>query len=369
MLECNRSMKKRITWLTRIIAIVLPVVCIVVLLSQTVLALNTYVINDGERTKVHTTWATDPIEVLNEAGFTLGAEDTYTTQPGDGMSEITIQRLQTVTIIYGQTKTELTTYGETVSSLLERAGITLTGDDATSISLSANTYDGMTVTISRTRLAEEIRTAEIPFETYYCYAPMLADDQQVLLTKGVVGQAEITSQVLTIDGTEISRTVLTETEVIAPVTQVIAVGNKDIIPELPIEGPSAEIIEKMQKDALAGMPIIGDGVIITPKGEVLSYSSADLYVATAYHNTDPGCTIWTAIGTLCRVGAIAVDPTVIPYGTEMYIVSNDGKYIYGIATAEDCGKSIKGNRIDLYFDTTDECWEFGIRDCTVYFLN
>ena len=134
-------------------------------------------------------------------------------------------------------------------------------------------------------------------------------------------------------------------------------------------GPSAEIIEKMQKDALAGMPIIGDGVIITPKGEVLSYSSADLYVATAYHNTDPGCTIWTAIGTLCRVGAIAVDPTVIPYGTEMYIVSNDGKYIYGIATAEDCGKSIKGNRIDLYFDTTDECWEFGIRDCTVYFLN
>ena len=90
--------------------------------------------------------------------------------------------------------------------------------------------------------------------------------------------------------------------------------------------------------------------------------------ATAYTNTDPGCTIWTAIGTLCRVGAIAVDPTVIPYGTRMYIVSDDGRYIYGIAVAEDCGKSIKGDRIDLYFDTDDECWTFGIRSCTVYFL-
>ena len=39
-----------------------------------------------------------------------------------------------------------------------------------------------------------------------------------------------------------------------------------------------------------------------------------------------------------------------------------------IATAEDIGGSIKGNIIDLYFDTFDECWIFGIRDCTVYIL-
>jgi 3D (Asp-Asp-Asp) domain-containing protein len=69
------------------------------------------------------------------------------------------------------------------------------------------------------------------------------------------------------------------------------------------------------------------------------------------------------------VGAIAVDPTVIPYGTEMFIVSNDGKFIYGYAVAEDCGSSIKGNRIDLYYDSVEECNRFGIRDCTVYFLN
>ena len=122
------------------------------------------------------------------------------------------------------------------------------------------------------------------------------------------------------------------------------------------------------KPEFTGTPIISDGQIITPNGEVLTYTRVEEFKATAYNNVDPGCTIYTATGTLCRVGAIAVDPKVIPYGTRMYIVSNDGKYVYGIATAEDCGKSIKGNRIDLYFDTVDECNTFGIRNCQVYFL-
>ena len=38
-------------------------------------------------------------------------------------------------------------------------------------------------------------------------------------------------------------------------------------------------------------------------------------------------------------------------------------------TAEDCGGAIKGNRLDLYFDTTAECFQFGVRNCTVYFLD
>ena len=77
----------------------------------------------------------------------------------------------------------------------------------------------------------------------------------------------------------------------------------------------------------------------------------------------------TATGTIARVGAIAVDPKVIPYGTRMYIVSSDGTITYGVATAEDCGGSIKGNRVDLFFDTYSECINFGVRSCTVYILD
>ena len=115
-------------------------------------------------------------------------------------------------------------------------------------------------------------------------------------------------------------------------------------------------------------PLIGDGVIILPTGEILTYSKSEQFVATAYSKYNAGCDDWTATGTRVRRGVVAVDPTVIPYGTRMFIITNDGKYVYGVSTAEDCGGSIKGNRLDLYMDTDPECFQFGVRDCTVYFL-
>ena len=113
---------------------------------------------------------------------------------------------------------------------------------------------------------------------------------------------------------------------------------------------------------------VGDGIIVTAEGEVLTYSHSGQFKTTAYTHTDPGCTMFTSTGTRVRVGAVAVDPRVVPYGTRMFILSNDGKYIYGIATAEDCGGGVKGNHIDLYFNTDGECWTYGVRQATVYFL-
>jgi 3D (Asp-Asp-Asp) domain-containing protein len=59
---------------------------------------------------------------------------------------------------------------------------------------------------------------------------------------------------------------------------------------------------------------------------------------------------------------------VIPYGTRMFIVTNDGEYVYGLSTAEDCGGGVNGNHVDLYFPTVDSCFQFGVRECTIYFL-
>ena len=56
--------------------------------------------------------------------------------------------------------------------------------------------------------------------------------------------------------------------------------------------------------------------------------------------------------------SIAVDPSVIPYDTKVYI---DGKeYI-----AHDCGGAIKGNRIDVYFDNHQDALSFGFRYANV----
>ena len=40
-----------------------------------------------------------------------------------------------------------------------------------------------------------------------------------------------------------------------------------------------------------------------------------------------------------------------------------------MATAADCGGSIKGNKIDLWFDEYSQACRFGRRNCTVFVLN
>ena len=380
MLECNRFITKKMMKPMRLAALLLPVICIVLLLSQTVFAKNTYLINDSGRVVIHTTYATDPAAVLDEAGFELGEDDTYTTEPGLGVSEITVQRKQMITINHSGKVLSVISYGETVESLLERLSLILTKEDIVSVPLNSQTFDGLNITISRSIQMEETYIAAIPYETTYCYDPALAEGEEKILTPGVEGQVLRTATVVYLDGEEISRTVLTEDVVAQPVNAVVAVGTyiEQTAPETeptepapttpPTQPPTQAPKPPVEKPEMTGKPVIGDGKIVTPDGEVLTYTRVEQFKATAYNNADPGCTIYTAIGTLCRVGAIAVDPTVIPYGTRMYIVSNDGRYIYGIAVAEDCGKSIKGNRIDLYFDTVAECDTFGIRDCQVYFL-
>ena len=43
--------------------------------------------------------------------------------------------------------------------------------------------------------------------------------------------------------------------------------------------------------------------------------------------------------------------------------------MYGLAVAEDTGGAVKGNKIDLYFNTYRECINFGVRTATVYVLD
>jgi 3D (Asp-Asp-Asp) domain-containing protein len=68
----------------------------------------------------------------------------------------------------------------------------------------------------------------------------------------------------------------------------------------------------------------------------------------------------TATGTVATAGrTIAVDPRVIPYGSQVEI----NGHIY---TAEDCGGAIKGNRVDFFFDTHEEALKFGRQEFTIW---
>ena len=114
--------------------------------------------------------------------------------------------------------------------------------------------------------------------------------------------------------------------------------------------------------------MIGDGVIVLPSGEVLTYYRTDSFVATAYTQYDDGCDSITATQTPVKWGVVAVDPAVVPYGTRMFIMDEDGGFIYGLGTAEDCGTGIDGKRLDLFMHTLSEAFSYGRRSVTVYFL-
>lgn len=68
----------------------------------------------------------------------------------------------------------------------------------------------------------------------------------------------------------------------------------------------------------------------------------------------------TATGVKAQANhTVAVDPSVIPYGTKLLI----GDTIY---VAEDCGGAVKGNTIDIYFNTHSETCNFGVQYSQVY---
>ena len=72
----------------------------------------------------------------------------------------------------------------------------------------------------------------------------------------------------------------------------------------------------------------------------------------------------TATGTVPKANrTIAVDPKVIPYGSQIEIEG------YGTYIAEDCGGAVKGNIIDIYIPGYDNCIKFSRRKANVYLIN
>ena len=98
-------------------------------------------------------------------------------------------------------------------------------------------------------------------------------------------------------------------------------------------------------------------------GTISKYKAVYTMVATAYLPTDGNGEGITKMGTWARYGEIAVDPNVIPLGTRVFIPG------YGVATAEDTGGDILGNRVDLCMESYDACMAFGRRVVLVYILD
>lgn len=114
------------------------------------------------------------------------------------------------------------------------------------------------------------------------------------------------------------------------------------------------------------VPVVVEKIIEVEKEEEksLGYKQIDV-VATAYcpcEECSEGYGTMTATGVTATEGrTIAVDPEIIPYGTNVLI--DDKLYV-----AEDCGGLIKGNKIDIYFDDHSKVEKFGKQNLTICVL-
>ena len=96
-----------------------------------------------------------------------------------------------------------------------------------------------------------------------------------------------------------------------------------------------------------------------------SYSKVMTVTATAYSRNEAGLSNKTASGIdLSQTpNVIAVDRNVIPLGTKVYVEG------YGYAVAGDTGGAIKGNKIDVHFDSVSRCYEWGRKTVKLYVLD
>jgi 3D (Asp-Asp-Asp) domain-containing protein len=96
----------------------------------------------------------------------------------------------------------------------------------------------------------------------------------------------------------------------------------------------------------------------------VNYHTSLTVEATAYSSEQPNLSNYTSIGLFVRQGIVAVDPSVIPYGTHLYIEG------YGFGVAGDKGGAIKGHKIDLAFPTVKEALQYGRKyNVKIYILD
>lgn len=291
---------------------------------------------DGKRITIGTVQQTVG-QVLKEANVELNPLDMVEPAQNTALSEgmrIRVKRAVPVTIVSGDQEIYWITREEKVEDVLQEANIDLSPWDRVEQKLKAPVAEGMVITLHR--VTHKIETAEVilPYETKRIFDDRLEKGITRILQKGKNGKIKQTIKVIYEDGKEIGREILDKEILVEAVPEVISVGTKSFV----YRG-----------------------------GKTVHFVKALEMVATAYYPGPESCGVWadgyTYLGMKATKGVVAVDPRVIPLRTRLYVEG------YGYAVAGDIGGAIKGNKIDLCFDTYKEARRYGRKVVKVYILD
>ena len=286
-------------------------------------------------------------EVAGDVFLTDGSASLVSRQGG---SELALASGRTVTVTHQDLTFSTVSRQETVTELLARLDVRPSPLEMVSVAILDN---GIEIIVNSEFVFYEHITNTTEHETVYQYNDKLPDWQENVLQEGRDGERREVYEVIYQDGEETAR-------------QLIDVVDTPAEPTIIEKGTRANFANNGDEVSAINTNADGSGTITLDNGQTLTFSSSRTMKGTAY-TTGGKVGTRTASGTQVRVGVVAVDRSVMPLGTKVYVVSNDGSYVYGFAVAEDTG--VRGNIIDLYMDTYNECIQFGVRDCTVYILD
>ena len=284
----------------------------------------------------------------------LSSQIVNVTTGGKGY-DVTLAAKQTVTVHRnGETQT-VQSRNESVSRLLERIGIVPSPLETVAVDLSGS---GVEITVEEEIIYYDRVVEEVTFDTVRIANPEMKKGTEKVVQEGADGVRTSIYEVVFSNGRELSRQFVEELDSTA-VDQIVEYGTA--------EEQTVSSVMSNNKSAIFNVSKNGDGsgTLTLADGTTLNFSAAKSMTATAYTAGHGGVDYCTATGTTVRVGTVAVDKSVIPLGTKLFIVTTDG-LVYGTAVAEDTG--VRGNKVDLYFDTYQQCISFGRRSCTVYIL-
>ena len=325
-------------------AVFLSLTAIIVFLcaAASVSSVNTYVVHDGENVSIYNSRTQNTADAISEFGISID-ETKYVEMPETpehGVAQIYIYPKKQITLKIGETTTVLyTKKAETLSELFKNNNIVVGENDIVSHPLSTLVSDGMQAEITRVSFITKNETTVLPYSVEKRPCAEITKGMTRTVQNGINGSKETTYLIELRNGKEVTRQVQSEKVISQPVNKIIEYGTK---------------------------PKITSGTVTTWSGNKLNYKNKISMTATAY-TTERTSDKITATGKVAQVGYVAVDPRVIPLGSKLYIVSADGKsWCYGTAVAADTG--VRGNKVDLFFNTYKECINFGRRKATVYVL-
>lgn len=295
----------------------------------------------------------------------LSSQMVYVSNGGRGY-DLTLQDGTSVTIRHEGSAVTVQSHKESISSLLSRQHVYPSPLEMIGVKLSEA---GVELNVSSDLTYYEYVTEKAPFATQRVANPKLPEGEEKVVQEGADGVRSSVYEVVWSNGAQLSRQFVEELSTTA-VDKIVEYGTAKPAPSAGSEGRDADDLLTEHGETGGGIANVsenadGSGTLTLKDGTVLNYSGVRSMTATAYTTGHGGVGTRTASGTAVHVGSVAVDKSAIPLGTRMYIVAGS-KVVYGLAVAEDTG--VKGNKIDLYYDTYEECIQFGRRTCTVYIL-